>query len=160
MGVSGTGKTTTARILAGQLGVPFAEGDDFHSPANVAKMSSEIPLDDTDREPWLDSIGRWLHDQLAEGRGGVVACSALKRRYRDRLRDAAPHLFFLLLTADRELLAERIAQRRGHYMPPSLLDSQLATVEALDPTERGLTIDTRIHTDPAAIAQTAARLLR
>ncbi len=90
IGVSGSGKTTTARLLAAQLGIPFADADDFHPPTNIAKMRSEIPLDDTDREPWLDAIGRWLHDRGTEGHGGVIACSALKRRYRDTLRAAAP----------------------------------------------------------------------
>lgn len=158
IGVSGSGKTTTARLLAAQLGTPFADADDFHPPTNIAKMRSEIPLDDTDREPWLDAIGRWLHDRGTEGHGGVIACSALKRRYRDTLRAAAPRTFFLLLTADRELLIERITGRHDHYMPAALLDSQLATLEPLQPGEPGTTV--RADAPPEAIARYAADLIR
>ncbi|WP_280460278.1 gluconokinase, partial [Nocardia carnea] len=118
MGVSGSGKSSTARLLALRLDVPFADADDMHPHANIAKMQSGRPLDDTDREPWLAEVGHWLRDRAADGTGGVVACSALKRRYRDSLRAAAPRIFFLLLTADREELLERIAARGGGVFTP------------------------------------------
>ncbi|WP_433758308.1 gluconokinase [Nocardia sp. CA-135398] len=158
MGVSGTGKTTIARLLATRLGIPFADADDFHPPANITKMSSGIPLDNSDREPWLFAVGRWLHDRYTAGTGGVVACSALKRRYRDILHASTPTVFFLLLTADRERLIERMARRRGHYMPVALLDSQLSALEPLHPTERGAVL----HADqtPDSVAEAAAALLR
>lgn len=137
MGVSGSGKSSTARLLAGRLNVPFADADDMHSRASIAKMREGIPLDDSDREPWLAQVGHWLHERVAAGTGGVVACSALKRRYRDSLRAAAPELFFVLLTADRDELLKRTAQRGEHFMPASLLDSQLAVLEPLEPDESG-----------------------
>ncbi|WP_228982071.1 gluconokinase [Streptomyces sp. DH12] len=135
MGVSGTGKTTIGQSLARSLEVPFAEADDFHPPENVAKMRAGIPLDDEDRGPWLDTIARWLRDR--RGRGGVITCSALKRRYRDRLVSAAPSVFFVHLHGSAELIAERMAARRGHFMPLSLLRSQLDALEPLAATERG-----------------------
>ncbi|MFI1462039.1 gluconokinase [Nocardia carnea] len=137
MGVSGSGKSSTARLLALRLDVPFADADDMHPRANIVKMRSGRPLDDTDREPWLAEVGHWLRDRAADGTGGVVACSALKRRYRDSLRAAAPRIFFLLLTADRAELVERITERGEHFMPASLLDSQLAALEPLEPDEPG-----------------------
>lgn len=144
LGVSGSGKTTTARLLARRLGVPFADADDLHSPAAVAKMAAGKPLDDADRGPWLASVGRWLRDRMAEGTGGVIACSALRRRYRDGLRVDAPGVYFLLLTADREELLGRMTARGNHFMPVSLLDSQLATLEPLQPGEPG----TVVHNSP------------
>ncbi|WP_328441804.1 gluconokinase [Streptomyces sp. NBC_00444] len=141
MGVAGTGKSTVGRLLAKRLGIPFAEADDLHPPANITKMSAGIPLDDADRQPWLESIGRRLRERDAAGTGCVVSCSALKRRYRDALRAACPHAFFLHLTARPELLAERIGHRTGHFMPEVLLDSQLATLEPLEPDERGAELD-------------------
>ncbi|WP_078884354.1 gluconokinase [Streptomyces sp. NRRL S-340] len=140
-GVSGAGKSTVARELADRLGVPFADADGFHSPGSVRKMSSGAPLDDRDRGPWLESVGRWLGDRATDGSGGVVACSALRRRYRDTLRSACPAVFFLQLTADREVLRQRLLGRRGHFMPETLLDSQLATFEPLEPDERGASLD-------------------
>ncbi|MBF4996435.1 gluconokinase [Nocardia sp. BSTN01] len=156
-GVSGTGKTTTARLLAARLSLPFADADDFHSPDNIAKMTAGIALSDADREPWLTSVGHWLRDRRLRGDGGVIACSALKRRYRDTLRSAAPGTVFLLLIADRELLTERISRRHGHYMPVSLLESQLATLEPLAPAERGLTL--RADRLPDALADEAVAFL-
>jgi carbohydrate kinase (thermoresistant glucokinase family) len=136
MGVSGSGKTTVGVELAEVLGVPFADGDSLHPAANVAKMSAGIPLDDADRAPWLDIIGALL----AAG-PVVVACSALKRVYRDRLRAAAPGLELVFLEGSRELLLSRMSHRAGHFMPASLLDSQLATLEPPTADERPITVD-------------------
>lgn len=144
MGVSGSGKTMTARLLARRLEVPFADADDLHSPANIAKMAEGKPLNDADRGPWLASVGRWLRDRRTEGTGGVIACSALRRRYRDGLRADAPGTYFLLLTVDRDLLFDRMSGRGGHFMPVSLLDSQLAALEPLQPDEAG----TVVHNSP------------
>lgn len=139
MGVAGTGKTTIGPLLAARLGVPYAEGDDFHPEANIAKMSAGVPLDDADRWPWLDAIGAWAHSRA--GLGGVVSCSALKRSYRDRLRAAAPGLVFVHLAGDRELVGERMTHRQGHFMPTALLDSQFATLQALGADEPGVAVD-------------------
>ncbi|NSC22820.1 gluconokinase [Streptomyces albus subsp. chlorinus] len=156
MGVAGTGKTTVGRLLAEALDVPYAEADAFHPPANVAKMSAGTPLDDADRAPWLDAIGAWAHGR--EGRGGVVSCSALKRAYRDRLRAAAPGLVFVHLTGDRALIARRMAERAGHFMPVALLDSQFATLEPLEPDERGVAVS--VAAGPRAVADQALAALR
>jgi gluconokinase len=156
-GVAGSGKTTVARLLAQRLGVPFADGDDFHSASGIAKMSAGTPLDDADRRPWLESVGRWLHARDAAGTGAVVACSALRRHYRDVLRAACPGAFFLHLTADRDVLADRLGRRTGHFMPGSLLDSQLATLEPLEPDERGAELDATAA--PGTLADRAADLL-
>ncbi|MFK4268167.1 gluconokinase [Streptomyces milbemycinicus] len=156
MGVSGTGKSTVGEQLAAELGVPYAEADDFHPPANIAKMSAGTPLDDDDRRPWLDAIGGWAHDHSAGG--GVVSCSALKRAYRDRLRAAAPGIFFLHLTGGREQIAERLEARKGHFFKLGLLDSQLATLEPLQPDENGIAVD--ITPNPEAIAELAVAALR
>ncbi|WP_454197991.1 gluconokinase [Nocardia sp. Marseille-Q1738] len=139
MGVSGSGKTTVGTRLADALGVEYTEGDDFHPPANVAKMAAGTPLDDADRAPWLDALAAAMA-QRSE-RGAVVTCSALKRAYRDRLRAAAPDAFFLHLDVPRDELERRITNRRGHFLPLSLLDSQLATLEPLDADEKGITVD-------------------
>ncbi|MFI6563214.1 gluconokinase [Streptomyces sp. NPDC050534] len=138
MGVAGTGKTTIGPLLAARLGVPYAEGDDFHPEANISKMSAGIPLDDDDRWPWLDAIGSWAHGRA--GLGGVVSSSALKRAYRDRLRAAAPGVVFVHLTGDRALIEERMSHRQGHFMPTALLDSQFATLEPLQPDEAGVAV--------------------
>jgi gluconokinase len=156
MGVSGAGKSTVGALLAERLGVPYAEADAFHSPANVAKMAAGVPLDDDDRLPWLDAIGAWAFAHRAGG--GVVSCSALKRSYRDRLRAAAPGLLFLHLSGDRELIAGRMAARAGHFMPASLLDSQLATLEPLQADEAGVTIG--VELGPEEIARRAAEAVR
>jgi gluconokinase len=139
MGVSGSGKSTVGAALAQRLGVPFVDADDLHPEANIAKMSRGEPLDDHDRHPWLETIGHWLADHAA--RGGVVSCSALKRKYRDQLRHHAPHVEFLHLQGTREVIARRQASRPGHFMPPSLLTSQFATLEGLEPDEHGVAID-------------------
>jgi gluconokinase len=129
MGVSGTGKTTVGIPLAQALGGEFAEGDDYHPPANIAKMRQGIPLDDADRKPWLETlsveIGRWL----AAGRTVVLACSALKRSYRAILRGGRQGVRFVHLKGSPDLIRARLAERRGHYMPASLLESQLAALE-------------------------------
>ena len=142
MGVSGCGKTSVAEGLAAALSAAFIEGDSLHPAANVEKMSRGIPLTDDDRWPWLDTIGRAMAETLQDGKSVVVSCSALKTVYRDRLRQAAGgSLAFVFLKGSRELLVSRMAARQGHFMPASLLDSQLATLE--DPSgEPGvLTVD-------------------
>jgi gluconokinase len=138
MGVSGSGKSVVGAALAQRLRVPFADADDFHPAANIAKMAAGHPLDDDDRRPWLDAIGRWLEEHAE---GGVVSCSALKRTYRDQLRSHVADLELLHLSGDPDLIARRQAGRPGHFMPAALLDSQLATLEPLEPDERGLVID-------------------
>lgn len=139
MGVSGSGKTTVARMLAARLGWAFAEGDEFHPQANIDKMASGHPLTDDDRWPWLAAIARWIRAQQEAGVSAVVTCSALKRRYRDVLR--AGDTVFVHLTGTRELLAARISARHGHFMPAALLDSQLADLEPPDPDEAAVTAD-------------------
>ncbi len=138
MGVSGCGKTTLARMLADRLGLRFIEGDDCHPPANVAKMRAGIPLDDADRQPFLDAVAR----ALAAAPGGAVAsCSALRRAYRDRIRAIVPDVRFVLPVLDGAALHERLAARAGHFMPPSLLASQLATLEPPQADEDALVLD-------------------
>jgi gluconokinase len=138
MGVSGSGKSTLGAALAQRLRVPFADGDDFHPPANVAKMTAGQALDDDDRYPWLEAIGQWLADHPD---GGVMSCSALKRKYRDQLRRHCADVEFLHLSGTPEVISKRQASRPGHFMPASLLQSQFATLEPLDPDERGTAID-------------------
>ena len=138
MGVSGSGKSTVGAALAQRLRVPFADADDFHPPANVAKMSSGEPLDDDDRYPWLEAIGEWL---ATHPDGGVMSCSALKRKYRDQLREHCGEIEFVHLYGSTEVIGKRQASRPGHFMPPSLLASQFKTLEPLEPDERGVTID-------------------
>lgn len=138
MGVSGSGKTTVGVAVAKRLDLPFADADDFHPPANIAKMTAGTPLDDTDREPWLDAVGEWLANRQP---GGVMSCSALRRSYRDRLRGHAPRVEFLHLDGSLEVIEQRQAQRRGHFMPSSLLASQVATLEPLAADEAGCVID-------------------
>jgi len=154
MGVSGSGKSTVGRALAEARGVPFLDADDLHPEANVAKMTAGIPLTDEDRGPWLEAVGAWL----AERSDGVVACSALKRAYRDVLRASAPDARFVHLAADRAVVAERISHRRegGHFMPPSLLHSQYADLEPLGADELGLTIDVGSATPDQAVARALA----
>lgn len=140
MGVSGSGKSTVMHALAERLGWPCAEADDFHSPANVEKMRSGHPLTDEDRRPWLAAIAAWIGEQEAAGRDAIVTCSALRRAYRDALRAGHPSVWFAHLAEPEMVLAERLRRRTGHYMPPSLLASQLATLEPLQPDEPGATI--------------------
>lgn len=140
MGVSGSGKTTVGTALATSLGWEFLDGDDLHPPANVAKMAAGVPLTDDDRGPWLDAIGRWIDVRRSSGAGAVVACSALRRAYRDLLSRGRPDVAFCHLAVDADNLRDRLAQRRGHYLPASLLASQLATLEPLDDDESGVTV--------------------
>lgn len=140
MGVSGSGKSTVAEGLVDRLGWEFAEGDDFHPPANVAKMRSGRPLDDDDRRPWLGVLAGWIGEREQSGRSVVVTCSALKRSYRDLLRNGHPSVWFAHVAVDPDLLRERVAGRTGHYMPISLLESQLAALEPLQDDEPGAAI--------------------
>jgi gluconokinase len=141
MGVSGSGKSTVALMLAARLGWPMAEADEFHSPANIAKMESGIPLTDADREPWLRSLRDWISEHDAAGRSTVVTCSALKRSYRDLLRGATARVRFIHLSGTREVIGARLSGRSGHFMPPSLLDSQFAVLQPLGPDEDGMTVE-------------------
>lgn len=129
MGVSGSGKTAVAIGLAEATGLRAVDADDLHSPEAVARMRAGHPLSDMDRFPWLDRVGAVLAESAASPQGVVMACSALRRVYRDRLRAACPGVRFLFLDGSRELIAARLSQRSGHYMPASLLDSQLQTLE-------------------------------
>jgi gluconokinase len=135
MGVSGSGKSLIGAALARALGIEFVEGDEYHPAENVERMSSGIPLTDDDRARWLRSLAVRLREAKDAGTGLVMSCSALKRSYRDVLRAEAGELRFVYLRGPRALLDERLASRRGHFMPPSLLDSQLATLEEPSPDE-------------------------
>lgn len=161
MGTAGSGKTTVAALLAERLGASFAEGDDFHSRENVAKMAAGRPLDDTDRLPWLQEIRDWLAGELGAGRTAVVPCSALRREYRDLLRTAGragdDDVRFVHLTGSYDLLLERIQGRAGHFMKPAMLDSQLATLEPLADDEPGISVD--VAPGPAEIVGEIQRRL-
>lgn len=151
MGVSGCGKSEIGQRLASALALPFLEGDSFHSAANVAKMSTGSALTDADRQDWLLALQAQIRAARSNGAALVLSCSALKRRYRDLLRDGDPELRFVHLSGARELIAARMLARVGHYMPPSLLDSQLAALEPLQADEAGLTLD--IRQPPDALIQ-------
>ena len=155
MGVSGCGKSTLGAMLAARLGLPFADADAFHPPASVAKMSAGIPLTDADRWPWLDALGGWL---AAQAGGGVIACSALKRAYRDRLRSHVPTLRIVHPVGDQSLIAARQAARAGHFMPPTLMASQFSTLEPCGPDEATLALDVTLP--PDALAERAAAWVR
>ncbi|SEP52550.1 gluconokinase [Amycolatopsis saalfeldensis] len=155
MGVSGSGKTTVGTALAEQLGVEYAEADTFHPRANIDKMTAGHALTDADRAPWLEAIAEWIRRH--QEAGGVVTSSALKRRYRDVLRTGG-RVWFLHLNGDRDVLAERMKTRTGHFMPVSLLDSQLADLEPLQPDEPGRVFDiAKSPADLTAAALTAFR---
>lgn len=139
MGVSGSGKSTVGAALAQRLRVPFADADDFHPPANIAKMTAGEPLNDDDRHPWLEAIGQWLGARCTDG--GVMSCSALKHKYRDQIRQHCADVLFLHLAGTTEVIGRRQASRPGHFMPASLLASQFDTLEPLTSDERGVTID-------------------
>jgi gluconokinase len=158
MGVSGSGKSTVGAALAQRLRVPFADADDFHPPANIAKMTAGEALDDDDRYPWLEAIGQWLARQ--NGDGGVMSCSALKRKYRDQLRRHCPETLFAHLSGTPEVIGRRQASRPGHFMPASLLASQFDTLEPLEADEPGVTIDVDQNIDAIVdnyVASTDAR---
>lgn len=143
MGVSGSGKSTLGAALAQALRCDFQEGDALHPPANVDKMRAGIALDDADRQPWLERVAAWITTQGERQRDGVVSCSALKRSYRERLRRADPGLHFVYLQLPRVELEQRLRQR-DHFMPASLLDSQLRTLQEPAADERALTLDGRV----------------
>jgi carbohydrate kinase (thermoresistant glucokinase family) len=138
MGVSGSGKSAVGAALARRLGVPFVDADTLHPPASIAKMTAGEPLDDKDRYPWLENVGEWL---AGHRDGGVVSCSALKRKYRNQLRAHCPRVEFLHLSGSPELIGGRLAARSGHFMPAALLRSQFDTLEPLGVDEAGVTLD-------------------
>jgi gluconokinase len=147
MGVSGSGKTVIGRLLADRIGMPFLDADDLHSAENVRKMRLGRPLTDTDRAPWLQAVAGEIARTTVNGRGMVVACSALKRAYRDRLRVAAPGLRLVHLAGLPGLIRRRLEARTGHFMPVTLLDNQLATLEPPEADERPLVIDLALPPD-------------
>ena len=157
MGVSGSGKTTIGKQLARRIGGVFADADSFHPPANIEKMKAGHPLTDEDRWPWLDAMAAQIGQWLAEGRPAVLACSALKRVYRDRLVAGRPGIAFLYLSGSEAVIATRLANRKGHFMPPSLLRSQFETLEPPGDGERVVTVD--IRHPPRRIVDIAARRL-
>jgi gluconokinase len=144
MGVSGAGKSTIGHLLAERAGVPFIDADDLHPDTNVAKMAAGRPLDDSDRKPWLELVGQYVSD--ADG-GIVAACSSLKRSYRDLLRLHNPGLLFVHLTGVRALIKERQGDRKNHFMPPALMESQFASIEPLEDDERGFDVDVSASPD-------------
>ncbi len=155
MGVSGSGKSTVGAALAQRTRVPFVDADTLHPAANVTKMAAGEPLDDEDRYPWLEKVGEWL---AGHRDGGVVSCSALKRKYRDQLRAHCPGVEFLHLSGSADLIAGRLAARPGHFMPAALLRSQLDTLEPLGPDEAGATVD--IDQDVEAIIDAVLKVGR
>lgn len=157
MGVSGVGKSTTAELIADALGWPLAEADDFHPRANIDKMSAGLPLTDADRAPWLRAIRDWISERSAAGVSVVVTCSALKRSYRDVLREADARVRFVFLHTTEHVVLDRLSKRSGHFMPPTLLGSQFADLQPLGPDEDGVAIDPADA--PQSVAATAiARL--
>ncbi len=141
MGVSGCGKSTVAALLSGRLGWPFEEGDALHPQANVDKMAAGHPLDDEDRWPWLEKVADWVDGCLDAGRSGIITCSALKRSYRDAINRRGHGVEFVYLAGSPELISARLATRRGHFMPPGLLDSQFATLEEPAPDEPSIRVE-------------------
>ncbi|MGH3202116.1 MAG: gluconokinase [Streptosporangiaceae bacterium] len=163
-GVSGSGKTTVAALLAGRLGWQFADADAFHPAANVAKMAAGIPLTDADRRPWLRAITAWMDERIARGESAVVTCSALKRAYRDDLLGGRPEARMIFLSVDRDEVARRLAARHGHFFPAALLSTQLSALEPPQPDEPRVTVVASGH-DPAdtvaaiiAVAQPGGQL--
>lgn len=140
MGVSGSGKSTVAALIAKRTGCAVADGDDFHTPANIARMAAGLPLDDALRGPWLAALENWLARRAAAGECAVLSCSALTRAYRDVLRGAGPDVWMVHLAGPKPLVAARLAERHGHFMSPALLDSQFAELEPLGPGEPGITV--------------------
>lgn len=150
MGVSGSGKTTMARLLEARLGWPYAEADEFHPQANIDKMTAGTPLTDEDRWPWLEAMRAWLTEQARAGRSTIVTCSALRLAYRDVLREAEGRVRFVHLTAAPEVIAPRLGTRAGHFMPPTLLPSQFATLEPLVEGEDGVVVVVDVPPDEVA----------
>jgi gluconokinase len=155
MGVSGSGKSTVAAILAGQLGWDLEEGDDLHPARNVAKMAAGQPLTDEDRWPWLDKVSAWITDHTTAGIPGIITCSALKRSYRDRMRGS--NVVFVHLAGSKDRIGQRLAARTDHFMPTTLLDSQLTTLEPPGPDENTLAVD--VGRKPAEVAAEIIRRL-
>jgi gluconokinase len=155
MGVSGSGKTTLGKAIAEHLDWQFQEGDELHPRANVEKMSRGEPLTDEDRWPWLDAVGRWRDARADAGESAVLTCSALRRAYRDRLRSGRPGVRFCHVLVSAETVRERLQRRHGHYMPASLLPSQLATLQPLEEDEPGVTVSA--EGDPADVLAEALR---
>lgn len=158
MGVSGVGKTTVARALAARLGGVFVEADDLHAPEARKRMAAGEPLTDEERMPWLRRVGDRVTEVVAGGGLPVVACSALRRRYREALVETAGGIAFVQLSADADRVADRLAERTGHFMPPSLLDTQLATLEPLESDERGAVVSAAGSVDEVVAAAEAAAL--
>lgn len=150
IGVSGSGKSTIAAELVRRTGWARLEGDDLHPAANRRKMAAGLPLDDSDRLPWLRAVASWIGTREVAGSDAVVTCSALRRRYRELLRAGHPSVRFVELDVDPDVLRRRLTDRRGHFMPGSLLDSQLATLEPLQPDEPGVRV--RVDGPPATVA--------
>jgi carbohydrate kinase (thermoresistant glucokinase family) len=157
MGVAGCGKTTLGQLVAEEYGWPFLDADSLHSAAAVEKMRDGIPLTDEDRWPWLDRVAAWIAERREHGESGIVACSALKRAYRDRLRKADPQLRLVYLDGTAELLADRLAGRHGHFFHRGLLDAQLAALEVPGPDEAGVSVPIG-HTIPEEVAAIRAAL--
>jgi carbohydrate kinase (thermoresistant glucokinase family) len=150
MGISGSGKSTVAEKLAARLGWPFEEGDTLHPEINIAKMHAGIPLTDADRQPWLERVAAWIDSQRANKQPGIITCSALKRAYRQFIIGDRPEVRLVYLRGGRDLIAEHVAGRRGHFMPASLLRSQIDTLEEPDPSEDSLTIEASAPPDQIA----------
>jgi gluconokinase len=156
-GVSGVGKSAVAAALGARLGWPWVDGDDFHSEENKSRMRAGIALTDGDRWPWLASIATWIGRNETVGRNGIVACSALRRRYRDRLRRGHSSVWFAFLLANQATVAARLAERKHEFMAPSLLASQIAALEPLDAAEDGMTLPADL--DASAIVETIVEAL-
>ena len=151
MGVSGSGKTTVGAMLAGRLGWPFVDGDAIHPESNIAKMTAGNPLTDRDREQWLSAIAHWVDERRESREGGVIACSALKRSYRDAINRRGYGVTFVFLAGSRAIMAARLGARKGHFMPSSLLDSQLADLEEPSSDEPAIRLD--VGPEPEVIVQ-------
>jgi carbohydrate kinase (thermoresistant glucokinase family) len=151
MGVSGSGKSTVARIVAERLAWPFADGDTLHPQSNVEKMKAGHALNDTDRQRWLATVAEWVEARLQSGENGIITCSALKRSYRDQINRRGSGVVFVFLTGTKATIAPRLAARQAHFMPASLLDSQLADLEDPQPDEPHIKVD--IGYPPKTIAQ-------
>lgn len=157
MGVSGCGKTTVAATLARRLGWPFEEGDALHPRSNIEKMRAGRPLTDADRRPWLEKVAGWVDERRDRGENAIIACSALKRSYRDVINRTGSGVVFVYLAAPRETIAARLAGRSGHFMPPGMLDSQLADLEEPAPGEPAVRVDA--GPNPGVVAETILQRL-